>query len=58
MSEMEQDVEKKKDEGHAAIVAAIQDLGKLGYRVSHMHYQSGHLDIGCYCPQPNEGSKI
>jgi hypothetical protein len=33
-------------------------LGKLGYRVSHMHYQSGHLDIGCYCPQPNEGSKI
>jgi len=58
MSEMEQDNEKLKVKQHEQIVAAIKDLGSLGYRVSRIQNHGGYLDIGCHCPQVNEGSNF
>ena len=58
MGEMEQIVEKEKAEGHKQIAAALKDLGSLGYWVNNIHWQSGFLTIGCYCPQVNEGSTL
>jgi len=58
MGEMEQAFTESQKTGHEAIAAAIQDLGKLGYRIHRIqYYGGGQLDIGCYCPQKNEGSK-
>jgi len=58
MGEMEQAFTEAVDKGHKAVITAVRDLEKLGYRIHRVQYQSGgYLDIGCYCPQDNEGSK-
>ena len=58
MGEMEKAFALDKEEGHAAIVATVQDLAKLGYRIEAIsHSGCGELHITCYRPQVNEGGK-
>jgi hypothetical protein len=55
---MELNQEKEIIDGHKQISTAIQDLGRMGYRIKGISVNSGgFLNITCYCPQVNEGSK-
>jgi len=59
MGEMEKAFVESQNTGHEAIAAAVRDLEKLGYRIHCIqYYGGGQLDIGCYCPQVNEGSSL
>jgi hypothetical protein len=55
MGEMEQCVSESKKRDHDAIVAAANDLGRMGYMIESIARSGGALSIICYPPQKREG---